>query len=55
LGRRKGVERSRVMLAMMMMRDMVVQETLKVTKWPGGMFGSFDRREWWMLLDCGML
>jgi hypothetical protein len=48
------VESSRVMLAMMM-RYMIVQETLKVTKWPGGMFGSFDRRGLWMLLDCGML
>jgi hypothetical protein len=53
-GRRRGVESSRVMLAMMM-RYMIVQETLKVTKWPGGMFGSFDRRGLWMLLDCGML
>jgi hypothetical protein len=49
-----GVESNRVMLAMMM-RDMVVQETLKVTKRPRGMFGSFDHRRWWILLDCGML
>lgn len=46
------MDSSRVMLAMMM-RDMVVQETLKVTKWPGRMFWSFDRREWRMWLDCG--
>jgi hypothetical protein len=42
------------MLAMMM-RNMVVQETLKVTKRPGGMFGGFDGRGWLVLLDCGML
>ena len=53
-GGKRGVESSQVMLAMMM-RYMIVQETLKVTKWPGGMLGSFGRSELWMLLDCGML
>jgi len=41
-------------MLVMRMRHMVVQKTLEITKWAGGMFGSFDRREWWMLLDCGM-
>jgi hypothetical protein len=41
------------MLAIIM-RDIVVQVKLEVMKRPGG-FGSFDRRRWWMLLDCGKL
>ena len=32
-----------------MMRDMVVQETLEITKRTGGMFGCFDGRRWMLL------
>jgi len=42
-------------MLVMMMRQVVVQETLKIPNWAGGVFGSFDRRRWWMLLGCGML
>jgi hypothetical protein len=37
-----------------MMRDMVVQETLEITKRTGGMFGRFDHRRR-MLLGCRTL
>jgi len=41
-GKSRGVESSQVMLDVMM-RDMVVQETLEITKRTGRMFGCFDR------------
>lgn len=35
-----------------MMRNMVVQETPKITQWPGGML-RFEGGRWWMLLRRG--